>query len=64
MSSGKISRLVNLLVDINMDREKYEKKVEKLMMFIFSVAHNQDNQLGPSEGRKMLTNAGISINYH
>lgn len=40
-------------------REKYERKIEKLMLFIFSVMHHSGNQLGPSEGRKSLTNAGI-----
>ena len=39
-------------------REKYERKIEKLMLFIFSIMHYSGNQLGSGPDKKSLTNEG------
>jgi len=46
-------------------REKYERKIEKLMLFIFSIMQYSSNSgpksLGPSETAKCLETGGIIL---
>jgi len=42
------------------NKEKYERKIEKLMLFIFSVMHYSGNQIGSGPDKKSLTNQEIS----
>lgn len=41
-------------------KEKYERRIDKLIMFIITLMRHGNNQLGPSDNRKMLTNSEIS----
>lgn len=42
------------------NKEKYERKIEKLMVFIFSIMQYSGNQLGNGPEKKSLTNEEIS----